>query len=380
MSLLNAELITDASVIAPIEAEWRVLAEQRSNGFITPEWFRSWWENQGHQSSSPLISVVRRPSGSVAGVMPLVLDESSRPRAIRFAGATIGDRFHPAASEADEVSVALATMRALKIAGLDQRMILLERADTDSHWWRLMQRVSSVRRTIVEQQQTVVPFIDLTGLDWETYLARRSKNFRKQVRRAERALVRRHSMKLRSATDETLSADIAELFRLHDLRRNGLGGSSLDAAARRSLRAFAFAAHRQGWLRLSVMEADGAPVSALFAWRVGESYVSYQGGFDPAWAKLSVGVAIEAINVRKAIEEGAAEYDFLLGTESWKRRFTTDARPTQTAVLLRARHPTRVLVAAEAQARRAGGGMRERKHVSNLIRSLHGLIPTARGS
>ncbi len=380
MGNLEAELITETAAIAPIEAEWRALAEERSNGFITPEWFRSWWESQGQRSSSPLISVARRPGGSVAGVMPLVLDESSRPRAIRFAGANIGDRFHPAASREEEATVAAATMRALEVAGLDQQMVLLECADSQSQWWRLMKRGSSIRRAIVEQQQTMVPFINLAGSDWETYLAHRSRNFRKQVRRAERALIRDYSMKVRSATTKTLEADLAELFRLHDLRRNLLGGSSLDAAARCSLRAFAEAAHRRGWLRLSVMEADSMPVSALLAWRIGTSYVSYQGGFDPAWGRQSVGVAIEAVNIRNAIAEGAGEYDFLLGTEHWKRRFTPDARPTQTAVLVRARRPTRVLVAAEARARRAGSGMRERPRVGHLVRSLHGLIPTARGS
>jgi CelD/BcsL family acetyltransferase involved in cellulose biosynthesis len=380
MSQLKAELITDVTALDPIEADWRTLAERRSNGFITPEWFHSWWEFQGSDSSSPLISVARRPDGSVAGVMPLVLDESSRPRAVRFAGATIGDRFHPAASETDEVSVAAATMRALEVAGLDRRMILLECADTRSRWWRLMQGTSSIRHAIVEQQQTVVPFITLRGLDWEAYLSQRSKNFRKQIRRAERALVREHGMRLRNTSEATLEADLAELFRLHDLRRAELGGSSLDARARRSLSAFALAAQRRGWLRLNLMEADGVTVSGLIGWRLGDSYASYQGGFDPAWAKSSVGITNEAMSIRSAIEEGASEYDFLLGTEDWKRRFTNEMRPTQTAVLLRARRPTRLLVVAEAQARRAGSRLGERPAVGSLIRSMHGLIPTARGS
>ena len=81
---------------------------------------------------------------------------------------------------------------------------------------------------------------------------------------------------------------------------------------------------------------------------------------------------MEALNIRNAIDEGADEYDFLLGTEDWKRRFTDEMRPTQTAVLLRARRPTRLLVAAEAQARRAGSHLSERPAVGNLVRSMHG--------
>ncbi len=380
MSQLKAELITDVAGLTPIEADWRALAEQRSNAFITPEWFRSWWEFQGRQSSSPLVSVARRPNGTLAGVMPLVLDESSRPRAVRFAGASIGDRFHPAASETDEISVAAATMKALETAGLDRRMILLECADTRSRWWRLMQGASSIRRAIVEQQQTMVSFITLAGLDWDSYLAMRSKKFRKQIRGNERRLLRDHDMTLRSATEATLEADLSELFRLHDMRRAESGGSSLDDRSRQALTAFAAAAQQRGWLRLNLMEVDAKPISGFFGWRVGQTYASYQGGFDPAWAKSSVGVAIESMNIRNAIEEGAGEYDFLLGTEDWKRRFTDEMRPTQTAVLLRARRPTRLLVAAEAQARRAGSRLGEHPGFGNLVRSMHGLIPTARGS
>ena len=312
--------------------------------------------------------------------MPLVLDESSRPRAVRFAGASIGDRFHPAASETDEISVAAATMKALETAGLDRRMILLECADTRSRWWRLMQGASSIRRAIIEQQQTMVSFITLAGLDWESYLAMRSQKFRKQIRGNERRLLRDHDMTLRSATGATLEADLSELFRLHDMRRADSGGSSLDDRSRQALTAFAAAAQQRGWLRLNLMEVDAKPISGFFGWRVGQTYASYQGGFDPAWAKSSVGVAIESMNIRNAIEEGAGEYDFLLGTEDWKRRFTDEMRPTQTAVLLRARRPTRLLVAAEAQARRAGSRLGERPGFGNLVRSMHGLIPTARGS
>ncbi|MGE5407806.1 MAG: hypothetical protein ACM3NV_04270, partial [Syntrophothermus sp.] len=126
MSDYAVELITDPGAIGPIEDRWRELAVARSNGFITPEWFRAWWEAQGRRCCSPLVSVARRPDGEIAGVMPLVLDESSRPRAIRFGGASIGDRFHPAAESDEEEAVAAATAEALEAAGHGGRMLLLE--------------------------------------------------------------------------------------------------------------------------------------------------------------------------------------------------------------------------------------------------------------
>jgi CelD/BcsL family acetyltransferase involved in cellulose biosynthesis len=378
MGQLKAELITQVSELAPIEDRWRELAVSRSNAFVTPEWFHAWWEHQGVNCCTPLVAVTRDQHGEVAGVMPLVLDKSSRPRAIRFAGASLGDRFGPAAAPADEAEVAEATVAALEDGGFGRRMLLLERADSDARWWRAPHEASPRERALVEQQQTAVPYIDLRGLDWGAYMATRSQKFRKQVRRADRLLLGEHGMVLRPTSAETVAADLSELFRLHDMRRGDLGGSSLHAAARRSLHAFAVAAEARGWLRLSALEIERRQVASFLGWRVGDVFASYQGGFDPAWSNLSVGFAIEAMMIREAVAEGAGEYDFLLGTEDWKRRFTDLTRPSQTAVLLGARRPMRLLVSAEARARHVGAGLAKRPAFGRVVRAMHGVIPTAR--
>ena len=228
---------------------------------------------------------------------------------------------------------------------------------------------------MIEQQRTVTRYIQLAGLDWDSYLAGRSKNFRKRVRRSERAILGEHGMTLRAATLETVASDLTELFRLHDRR---LEASSLHAAARRSLHAFALIAAERGWLRLNVLELEGRQVASFLGWRLGEIFASYQGGFDPDHSKLGVGFALEALTIRGAIEEGATEYDFLLGTEDWKERFTDLSRPTQTMILVGSRSPVRLLVAAESGLRRAGAGLSRRPALGRLVRAMHGVIPTVR--
>ncbi|MBS1895739.1 MAG: hypothetical protein JST59_30945, partial [Actinobacteria bacterium] len=147
----RAELITEVSGLTGVEDAWRALAVARSNAFVTPEWFHAWWEHQGKECCTPLVSVVRRED-EVIGVMPLVLDTSSRPRAIRFAGASLGDRFHPAASRENEVEVTAATVRALEASGYGHRMLLLERADSEADWWRASQQADPRKWSLIEQQ------------------------------------------------------------------------------------------------------------------------------------------------------------------------------------------------------------------------------------
>jgi CelD/BcsL family acetyltransferase involved in cellulose biosynthesis len=381
-SRMKSVLITDPSGIAEIEDAWRRLAELRSNAFVSPEWFRSWWAHQ-NGSCTPLIVAVHRHDGSLAGVMPLVLDTSSRPRAIRFAGASLGDCFHPAASEEDEDAVAAAAMAALEEHGIDRTMLLLENVAPGGSWWREMQEVSSLRRAAVEQQKNELVYIPLHSLDWDwdTYLAGRSKNFRRRVRRREKNLRRDHRVELRMSTASTLEAVLERFFDLHLLRWSKRGRSSLEAAGVKPvLTGFAAAAERNGWLRLSLLEIDGSAVAAFLGWRVGRVYAFYQQGFDPAWSDHSVGFVLATMMIREAMAEGADEFDFLLGTEDYKRAFSDAARLAETVVLPKATSMTRLVVSAEARARRASRWIADSHAFGDTARSLAGMLPTSRAS
>ena len=108
-------------------------------------------------------------------------------------------------------------------------------------------------------------------------------------------------------------------FHLHDKRFADRGGSSLSAERTRSFhREFAAAALEQGWLRLWFLELDGLPAAAWYGWRLGERYSYYNSGFDPAFAALSPGLVLISAVIESAFQEGAAEFDFLLGGESYK--------------------------------------------------------------
>lgn len=377
---MRAELITKVDGIAPIEDEWRALAEARGNPFVSPEWFRCALARLP-DSADPLAVAVHRDDGSLLGVMPLVRDSSRRPAAIRFAGATFGDRFHPAAAEEDEAEVATASLAALA-PEWGGAILLFEKVDAGAQWWQAMQDAAPSPLARIEQQASELPYVKLEGLDWDGYLAQRSSNFRQQVRRRERALKRDHQVEVRTATQASLDADLARLFELHDARWDSReGDSSLRASvAKPFLGEFARAALGRGWLRLRLLEVDGVAIAGFFGWRVGRSFAFYQSGFDPSWADKSVGVVMMATTIRSAIEEGASEFDMLLGTESYKRRFTDSSRPVQTVVLVGAKRPLRALLAAEAGARRMGRKLADRPALGKAARGIARLLPTSRGA
>jgi CelD/BcsL family acetyltransferase involved in cellulose biosynthesis len=170
-------------------------------------------------------------------------------------------------------------------------------------------------------------------------------------------------------------------FRLHDARWADRGGSSSAGPRVRAFhRDFAAAALARGWLRLWFLEIDGEPAASWYGWRIGSTYAYYLAGFSPAWSRYNVGSVLLAHTIRSALEEGATTYDLLLGSESYKSRLASGQQPVQTVVLSRARHPTRLLVAAETALWRAGRRLppERRARARSIYRRLAGRLPTAR--
>lgn len=377
----NVELITELSALRAIADPWRDLAESRGNAFVTPEWFFAWFNHygEGHQ---PMVPVVWHEDGSLAGLMPLVLSLSNRPRTLRFAGANLGDRFHPVAAEGDEERVARAAAAALDRERRRWSTLVLENVDVAASWPQCLAEASPAPLAVIDLPPAVLPFISFSGMTWEEFQQTRSKNLRSQRGRKRRKLEREHDIHIRrSEGPDEVRGDMVTLFRLHDLRREPLGGSSLASETARAFhRDFATAALKRGWLRLWFLEANGEPVAANYDWRLKGTYSYYQAGFDPAWSRYSVGSVLEDHRLRAAIDEGAEEFEFLAGDEAFKLRQATGVRRVHTLMAVRALHPARLLATAEARLRRAARALppNVRSRVRNLSGALLERSPTAR--
>jgi CelD/BcsL family acetyltransferase involved in cellulose biosynthesis len=334
MSAAGVEVIGTKDALAPVLDDWRGLAAARGNAFITPEWYLS--ALALYDQARPAVAVMRR-DGEVQGVLPLV---DFRPRngfpVLGFPGTRFADLLQPADQAATDEELATAAAPALA-RHLGRRCSLdLGRVDAGATWWRELARAWPSRMSVVSQPEDVLPYIALEGLDWDQYLATRSGQFRNQLKRKMRSLQRDHEINLRrSAGREEVASDIETLFELHDARWNEREGTSsiADPRVRDLHRRFAAAAHERGWLRLYVLEVDGAPAAAWYGWRVGDRYAYYQAGFDPAWSRYSIGFLLLAETIREAIEEGATEYDLLLGDEAFKARFATSRRLGRSVLL-----------------------------------------------
>jgi CelD/BcsL family acetyltransferase involved in cellulose biosynthesis len=352
LAAARTELVTDIDEITALAPEWRALAERRGNAFLTPEWFLAWLRHCG-QGWEPHVAVARTPRSTLRGVLPMVSSRTNGRRELRVC--PIGDRFQPVADEWDEEALATTVAPVVAPPGRGLRSLLLENVDAEAAWWRALAKAFPAPLATVERSEATLPFVELAGITWDEYLAGRSRQLRSQLGRKLRSLRKEHDVRFRRTQQlEEVPADLLTLFRLHDARWAQRPESS--ALAEPEIRTFhlefATAAFERGWLRLYVMEVDEVPVAALYGWLIGGRWSYYQAGFDPAWSRHSPGFLLLAETIRAAIEDGATEYDMLMGDEAFKRRFATSSRTVRTILLAPRGHQVHINAAAVVRLRR----------------------------
>ncbi len=82
--------------------------------------------------------------------------------------------------------------------------------------------------------------------------------------------------------------------------------------------------------------------------------------------------------IEGAIEEGASEFDMLLGDEDYKKRLQNQSREVHTVIMTKSLAPARLLVAIESRARRGSTHLARHRRMSMTGRKLRRLFPTSR--
>jgi CelD/BcsL family acetyltransferase involved in cellulose biosynthesis len=323
-----------------VREEWSALAAETGNIFATWEWTSIWWRHFG-RGRELLAQACYSPDGSLFAILPLYLSAVRPLRMARFLGHPEADNLGPVCSRTDRAAAARALLEALRRERLD--LFVGENVPADEGWAAFL-GAKVLRRT-------GSPVLRFRGASWDELLAARSSNFREQVRRRERKLRREHEVRFRLSDDPAqLHDDLDILFSLHSARWKG--GGLFTSTSEGFHREFAVCALERGWLRLWMLEVDGAPVAAWYGFRFGDAESYYQAGRDPAWSGASVGFVLLAHTIREALEDGVAEYRFLEGGEDYKYRFTREDPGLETIGLARSAAGAAAVTAARTLGRR----------------------------
>lgn len=332
--IAQVERVESAAGFERLREEWTALlaASAADCLFLTWEWLFTWWKHLAAGRRPSILTV--RAGGELVAIAPLILGARGWRslwcvRSVEFLGTgSVGsDYLDVIARKGREETAAEALAGHLSRAG---RTLQLRQARTDACvTTALAPRLRRRGWTAELTTSDVCPFIGLAARTWPSYLAALDPGHRRDVQYALRRLGREFDVRLEQARSERERREsLSLLVALHQQRWGGRGGST--AFHTPALLAFHDEVSRhaleRGWLRLFLLRLDGRPAAALYCFRYGRTFAFYQGGFDPAYARYSVGAAMVALSIKQAIEEGAEEYDLLHGSEPYKFRWARETR------------------------------------------------------
>jgi CelD/BcsL family acetyltransferase involved in cellulose biosynthesis len=330
---MDVRTIESTDELSALRDEWNALLNSSPSNcvFLTHEWMSAWWKHLG--KGRRLSVLTAREGGDLIGILPLAERrpqyDRMMPRTLEFLGSGVigSDYLDAIVAPAREFDVAAAFAERL-----DGRAVMLHLSNMrggSSVAPGIAQQLRQKRWTAEEKKLNVCPFIDLTGKTWPDYLEGLGPHVRKGIKRCLRNLPKTFRYRVecvQAPEDAQRGLEIA--IDLH--RKRWTGARKSEAFQTDSAiafhREFAQLAAGRGWLRLLIVYLDDVPAAALYGLCYGSTFYFYQSGFDPAYSKHSVGVAVMALAVETAIREGMREYDFLHGDEEYKFHWAHQSR------------------------------------------------------
>ena len=328
---VRAELAESESALEAIAGEWDRLAVASGRPYCAPAWQLGWWRHAAPRDAE-LRAVVVRDGDELIGIAP-VFAAGGR---YRLLAAPVCARTVPLAAAGREADVAASIAAALADARPRPAVIQLDGIEHDSPWPELLGRRWPSRT--VELGEETAPAIALDAPSYDDWFAGRSKNFRQQMRRRRRML-EEMGAEFRLAGAGDLEPAIAELERLHFLRRGdrpsdafGPGVAAMLADAGREL----LGANR---FRLWTIATETESVSAQLFLEAGGELAFWNGGFDDAFRDSSPGVQAILAAVGDGIELGCERLELGAGDQDYKLRMASGVDELRSVALVAAGLP-----------------------------------------
>jgi CelD/BcsL family acetyltransferase involved in cellulose biosynthesis len=325
-SSLRPLLVEQPEQLAPYLNAWDALAAAAGRPFCAPAWMLAWWREGRSGDARLRVVLALDEAGELVGVGPFFAQVGLlRLAEYRLLGAGFCHRIGPLARAGREREVAAAIATALAAATPPPASVVFEGIDARDAWPQLVadgwSRSPRGRPRVRTDVRMDAPTIALDA-DYEAWMARRERKFRKEARRTARRL-EDEGVHGRIAADD---AAIEALIRLHHARWEERGGSSVGREAQRVVAAAAGALD-EARLAVALLEGPDGPVAAELVLRAGDSVVFWAGGFDPAWAKHAPGTQAMLLALEAAAANGVRAADLGGGAHEYKWRLSDDNQP-----------------------------------------------------
>jgi len=345
---IQCSVVEHASQLEELRSEWTALLARSSTNepTLAPEWALTWWRVFGGLDGRELKTALFREDGRLVGMAPLLKRRYFYPGKLPFqrleplgTGEDLEDEvcsdYANVISEKgaeDRVARALAQTLAIgKFGNWDE--LLLPMANGEAPCVQsLIAAFGSQGFDARADEAGASPYIPLPRT-WEQYLEALSSDDRYYLARSMREFDKwaGGEVEVKHATSRAdLEIGKKILIELHRERWSAEGKQGVFASSHFS--AFHEALLPQlldaGALELMWVSVRGAPIAALYniAWN-GKIYCYQSGRTLDVPRNVRPGVIAHVYAIRRAIETGRSEYDFMAGTSQFKRKLALAYKP-----------------------------------------------------
>jgi CelD/BcsL family acetyltransferase involved in cellulose biosynthesis len=314
-----------------LREEWSELvrASVTDSPFLTWEWLHTWWTHLCGSRQLALLTV--RRGNSLIAVAPLSISRDRLPwlshlefLGTGWAGSDYLDVIAPSDAEDECVGVMSDWLRR------QRHSLYLDHVPGEGATSaRLAARLGGQGWHVRMWPSGSCPFARLAGHCWDSYLATLTPSHGSRFRRDLATLNKKFIVGFNQVASEGERQDaLAALMKFHDQRWTHRGGST--AFRTPALRGFHQEVTRRAlqgdWLRMFVLTLNDRPAAVAYCFLRNGRYYLYQHGFDAEYGHYSVGLVMLGLSIRRALDEGACEFDMLWGDEPYKFRWAVSAR------------------------------------------------------
>jgi len=309
---------------------WETLAANQP--MMSPQWIIPWWQSYQDVVDGELCLLAGLSDDDrLIGIAPFyVANQNGRTKKLRL----LGDG-HICS---DHMTLLSQSGRGGQFVSRVSEWLLCEVGNTwdtaeleciDAHdveMLNLIDRIGKEELSIYRRPATSSWKVELPKT-WEEYLSRLSKNHRKRCRRWYRNWIDSGKLQHTSITRvDEFDGAFQDLCRLHNARRNFLG--SPGAFESEAFLSFHEKSGRelmsQDRLRINLLVSDDKPMAAEYQLTSADTVYSYQSGVDPEFLEIGAGNISLMMAMKSAIDDGYCTFDFLRGSEVYKKSWAAD--------------------------------------------------------
>ena len=279
--------------------------------FLTPQWQEVWWETFGDGHS--MVGFYLVEAEEVTAIAPLARTGDTLSLVGNQDTVDYNDFLVKPGHEAELYDAVLGCMDELQC-----HTLILASLTESSPTLEYLPKLARQRGFSVEvEQEDVASGIALPD-KWDDYLAILSKKDRHELRRKFRRLEALPDWRWYSLTKEEEVAervdDFIGLMRLSKADKDEWMTPEREEFFHRITRRMS----QVDRVRLFFLEVEGRPVATSLCFDYDSSRLLYNSGYNPEFSYYSVGLLLDALCLREAIEQKLRYFDFLRGNEPYK--------------------------------------------------------------